>query len=82
MMSWYGSTEISAETVRKMRAKCKEYQRVFAKRFDVSKRTIIRWEKDGAEFHRWDERRAKPWKKLLKKYPRQFTKTERESIRG
>lgn len=79
-MNWYSYNRISAETVRKVRAKCMEYQRVFAKRFNVSKRTVIRWEKNGTEFHRWNDSSAKPWRALRKKYPKLFTKAEREVI--
>ncbi|MCH8059346.1 MAG: hypothetical protein IIA11_02695 [Proteobacteria bacterium] len=72
---------ISADTVIKVRLKCNEYQREFAERFGVTKRTVIRWEKSGAQFRRWDQRPWGPWRVLVRHYPRLFTKAEREVIR-
>lgn len=76
----WGYPRISGDTVRKIRRKCGEYQRQFAQRFGVSKRTIIRWEQDGCEFRYWEVGRAKVWKALRKKHPSLFSKAEREAI--
>lgn len=72
---------ISAATVCKVRGKCNEYQREFAKRFNVSKRTVIRWEQSGAQFRWWDKPHTAPWQVLVRRYPKLFTKAEREAIR-
>lgn len=72
---------ISAATVRNLRWQLDEYQHEFAKRFGITKRTVIRWEKSGAQFRRWDQPKDAPWKVLAKRYPRLFTSAEREAIR-
>ena len=76
----YSYPKISGATVLKVRQGCNEYQREFAKRFGVTKRTVIRWEQDGCEFRRWDDGKSKPWRALRKKHPKLFTKAEREVI--
>ncbi len=78
----YGYPRISADTIAKVRRACHEYQRDFAQRFGVTKRTIIRCEQNGCEFRSWDDAKSKPWKALREKHPKLFTKAERELIRG
>ena len=71
--------KVSALTIRKIRARVYEYQREFAKRFGVTRRTIIRWEEHGTTFAWWEDK-AKAWRELAKQYSDALLPAERAEL--
>lgn len=45
--------KVEPEEIRRVRALLGEHQAKFGARFDVCRRTVIRWEQRGAEFQSW-----------------------------
>lgn len=70
---------VSAETLHTMRRRLHEYQDEFAKRFGVTRRTVIRWEQRGTHFAWWQDK-AKAWRKLAKKFPDILKPAERREL--
>lgn len=58
------SEHVQGVEVRRVRERLGEHQAQFGQRFDVTRRTVIRWEKDGTEFYSWGY-----WKRDDRKTP-------------
>lgn len=53
MSGWWGYRSVSAQDIRRLRRRLKLTQAEFAARYHVCRRTVVRWEQKGVEFHQW-----------------------------